>query len=208
MTITDRDWTSAIRGKLAGINQRAQAVHGGHASAGRALAALDHEASHHPGSGGTGPRSSDTPDPTHSAAIRPRPPHPSDLEQKALTALDTLMGYVAQLERWAADGNPNPRERRTAASPCRGGTTHYPRPDGKLCALAACGKPWPCRDGETESWFEECDGTVPAGDARCTRCQLSLFSAVCRDCSEVKDLKNMRNSTTCNACRMRAVRAS
>lgn len=199
MTLTDRDWTSAIRGRIAGLHQRAQTVDTRHATAGRALAALDHDAAHTPGTSNNGPRSSDTPDPTHTAALRLKPPHPNELEQATLQALDTLTHYIAQLERWAADGNPNPRERRTAASPCRGGTMHMPNDKGG-CMAAGCTQRWPTCTPDTVPRFEECTGTIPADSDRCSKCQMSIHSAVCRDCLEAKDRKAMRTSTRCAAC--------
>ena len=196
-----RDHMSAVRGKLAGLHQRAQAVNTAHAARGRDIAHTDHEAAHMPGTGSTGPRSSDTPDPTHNSATRPRPPAPHQLELDTLRALDAVAAYIHQLERWAEVGNSNPKERRTAASPCRGAVIHYPRPDGKVCAVAACGKPWPCKEGETESWPEGCEGTVPADSDRCTRCQLSIFHAICRSCGEVRDRRlQMKTTFQCNAC--------
>jgi len=198
---------SAIRGRLAGLNARAQAVNTAHAARGRDIASTDYEAAYMPGTGGNGPRSSDTPDPTHNAAIRPKPGAPGQLELDTLRAIDTVAAFIHQLETWAETGNPNPKERRTAASPCRGGTMHMPDDKGG-CMAQGCTRRWPDCTPDTVPRFEECQGTIPAGDTRCNRCELSIHNAICRDCLEVKDLKQMRSTNLCNACRMRTERAS
>lgn len=194
------DHMSAIRGKLAGLNARAQTVDTAHAARGRDIANTDHEASYMPGTGSTGPRSSDTPDPTHSSAVKAKPSAPSQIELEALRALDTIAAFVHQLETWATWGNPDPKIRQPKFV-CWGGTTHQPNDKGG-CDAAGCTLRWPGCSPDMVPRFEECKSTVADDQGRCARCNLSVKHAVCRDCLEVKDRQQMKTTARCNACAM------
>lgn len=200
-----RDHMSAVRGKLAGLHQRAQAVNTAHAARGRDIAHTDHEAAHMPGTGSTGPRSSDTPDPTHNAATRPRPPAPHQLELDTLRALDAVAAYIHQMETWARWGDPDPKLRKPPMA-CAGGTLHQPNDKGG-CDGAGCTLRWPSCSPDGVPRFEECHGTAADDDGRCARCNLKADHAICRDCLEVKERRQMKTSARCNACAQAAWRS-
>lgn len=119
-------------------------------------------------------------------------------------AVGALIQGAGIAEEFLARHDPRPSSRPSATEgACLGCWTHAPDSDGRLCTR--CRKPWPCRPGETESWVEDCTGTIDPVTHRCRTCELSGDSLVCRDCGEVKDRADGR-SGICGGCRKRRTR--
>ena len=200
--MTPRDPHSALRGAIVGLHARLQAVNLQHATNGHQLAQTHWEAAHMPGtSSGEGGRGPDVSDPTFIASLRLKPPDPAVVIRQTWEAIDALRAYTNQLERWATDGNPDPRQRPENGSPCRGGVTHQPDPKGLRCNLKACGKAWPCNPDQPLHWFEPCQGILTPEAGQCPRCELRRGNWVCADCPEGGDVHDHNTRSYLGLCR-------
>ena len=151
--------------------------------------AADHQDAHlitSTGGNGGGRSDGQPSDPTGQRATNEQRPDTTHAELRG--CMDRIGQDLANLNRFVKQLSARAQDRPAITGPCQNRFTHVPNDAGTRCALGQCGKPWPCRDGETESHVTECDGRINPETNKCGRCELTAGHWVCIDCPTGQDV--------------------